>query len=65
MDAMKRFSIPVPIELEERIVRLRKTDRFCRESFSKIVVSCKGKCDSSGRFVRTAAEIEKPTQKSI
>jgi Arc/MetJ-type ribon-helix-helix transcriptional regulator len=37
MQKMKRFSIPVSDELEERVAALRKTDKFLRSSYSEII----------------------------
>jgi hypothetical protein len=37
MKGIKRFSVPVSCELEARVANLRRTDRFCRESFAEIV----------------------------
>lgn len=37
MTNMKRLSVGIPAELEERIIQLRKTDRFCRCSTSEII----------------------------
>ena len=32
-----RLSIAIPKELEERIIELRKDERFCRMSYSELV----------------------------
>ena len=37
MSDMKRMSISLPSELEEAIISLRKTDRFCRSSYAEII----------------------------
>lgn len=34
---MKRMTISIPGEMEEAIVELRKTDRFCRSSYAEII----------------------------
>ena len=34
---MKRMTISIPAEMEESIVELRKTDRFCRSSYAEII----------------------------
>ena len=33
----KRFSFAAPPELEDKIIELRKTDEFCRMTFSEII----------------------------
>lgn len=37
MADMKRMTISIPAEMEESIVELRKTDRFCRSSYAEII----------------------------
>lgn len=37
MTKNKRFSFMAPQELEDKIIALRKTDEFCRMSFSEII----------------------------
>lgn len=37
MTKMKRKSISLPLELEQAILNLRKTERFCRCSISEIM----------------------------
>lgn len=37
MTDMKRMTISIPAELEQAIVDLRKTDRFCRSSYTEII----------------------------
>lgn len=37
MADMKRMTISIPGEMEEAIVELRKTDRFCRSSYAEII----------------------------
>lgn len=37
MVTMKRMSVSLPPEIESAIVELRKTDRFCRSSYSEII----------------------------
>lgn len=37
MSDMKRMSISIPDEMEEAIIMLRKTDRFCRSSLAEII----------------------------
>lgn len=37
MTTMKRMSISLPDEIEQAIVDLRKTDAFCRCSYSEII----------------------------
>lgn len=37
MTEMKRFSIAIPAELEEKVYDLRKTDEYCRMTLSEIV----------------------------
>ena len=37
MADMKRMTISIPVEMEESIVELRKTDRFCRSSYAEII----------------------------
>lgn len=37
MTENKRFSFAAPPELEAKIIELRKTDEFCRMTFSEII----------------------------
>lgn len=37
MTEMKRITISVPDKLEQAIADLRKTERFCRSSYSEIM----------------------------
>lgn len=37
MSETKRITISFPPELEEKLVALRKTDRFCRMSWAEII----------------------------
>ncbi len=37
MNVAKRMSITIPAEMEQAIVDLRKTDRFCRASYAEII----------------------------
>lgn len=37
MTKQKRFCIAMTPELEERIIEMRKTDKYCRKSLSEIV----------------------------
>lgn len=37
MTKNKRFSFMAPQDLEDKIIELRKTDEFCRMSFSEII----------------------------
>lgn len=37
MADIKRMTISIPTEMEESIVELRKTDRFCRSSYAEII----------------------------
>lgn len=37
MQNMKRISVSLSPEMEQRIVDLRKTDKFCRSSLSEII----------------------------
>lgn len=37
MTKNKRYTVPVPPELEEQIIKLRKSDEYCMLSFSEIM----------------------------
>lgn len=37
MNEVKRMSISMTEDMEQRIVNLRKTDRFCRASYAEII----------------------------
>lgn len=37
MNAAKRLSISLPPELEQTVVNLRRTERFCRCSYADII----------------------------
>jgi hypothetical protein len=34
---VKRFTIPVPMAMEQRVTQLRKTDAFCRATYAEIL----------------------------
>lgn len=37
MSGLKRMSISIPEEMENKIVEMRKTDKFCRCSYAEII----------------------------
>lgn len=37
MTEMKRFSLCIPEEMDERIIKLKMTEKYCRCSYAEIV----------------------------